>query len=192
MTLEEEREIWERFQRGDKNALSVLYRQYASLLFAYGMKIGQDKELVGDCIQDLFVYLYDKRKNIAVPVNVKAYLLLSLKRRIIQQIDGESKNNEKVFSLDAGDIRNFNISFDLAETLENSDMKEDQIRALQKAIQTLSPQQREVLYLRYFNKLSVGEVAEVIGKSKQTVMNVASTAISRLREDKMLSDIFSW
>jgi RNA polymerase sigma-70 factor (sigma-E family) len=50
------------------------------------------------------------------------------------------------------------------------------------AFAELSPQQRTVLMLRYFNDLSEAQVAEILGCSTGTVKSSASRGLAKLRE----------
>ena len=53
---------------------------------------------------------------------------------------------------------------------------------LLEAFSGLSPQQRTVLMLRYFNDLSEAQVAEILGCSTGTVKSSASRGLAKLRE----------
>lgn len=50
--------LWGLLIKGDQKALEILYQRYYSLLLNYGLRCSTDKELVKDCIQDLFISLY--------------------------------------------------------------------------------------------------------------------------------------
>lgn len=50
-------EFRNKLKNGNRTAWSAMYEQYADTLYAYGMKMAQNRELVNDCIQDLFIYL---------------------------------------------------------------------------------------------------------------------------------------
>jgi RNA polymerase sigma-70 factor (sigma-E family) len=63
--------------------------------------------------------------------------------------------------------------------------------ALLAALGTLTPQQREVVVLRYFDDRSEAEVAQLLGVSAGTVKSAASRAMARLREQPGLAALFS-
>ena len=75
---------WIRFINGSSIAFKELYDLYIDELFSYGISIHGNKDLVMDCIHDLFIDLFDNPR-MAQDVNVKYYLLASLKRRIIKR-----------------------------------------------------------------------------------------------------------
>jgi RNA polymerase sigma-70 factor (sigma-E family) len=62
--------------------------------------------------------------------------------------------------------------------------------ALLQALDSLSPQQRAVVVLRYFDDRSEAEVADLLDVSPGTVKAAASRAMARLRSDSDLIDLF--
>lgn len=52
-----DKETWEKIQQGDNQAFAAFYFDHISLLYGYGIKIVQNKELVGEYIQSLFIYI---------------------------------------------------------------------------------------------------------------------------------------
>ena len=52
--------IWESFLCGDDEAYTYIYRQYSQALYAYGMHFTSDKGLVEDCIQDVFIKIFQE------------------------------------------------------------------------------------------------------------------------------------
>ena len=71
---------------GDDDAYASLYEEYVQDLYQYGLCFTSDTELVKDCIQDLFVYLYANRSHLGVSCQVKTYLLVSLKHNICRSL----------------------------------------------------------------------------------------------------------
>jgi RNA polymerase sigma-70 factor (sigma-E family) len=64
--------------------------------------------------------------------------------------------------------------------------------ALLTALRTLTPHQREIVVLRYFDDRSENEVAELLGISAGTVKSTLSRAVAQLREQPGLSELFSY
>lgn len=54
--------LWKSFQKGDDKSFSIIYQQHIGSLLLYGSKLSHDRELVRDCIQEIFVNLFLKRK----------------------------------------------------------------------------------------------------------------------------------
>ena len=87
----DERQMWERFLRGEDQGLIYLYRKYVEDLFRYGQQFSRRYEFVQDSIQELFYELIDKRKKLSSAKSVKAYLFSSLKRKMLREIRKEEK-----------------------------------------------------------------------------------------------------
>ena len=117
-------------------------------------------------------------------------MLTCLKNKIYRQLSAQSKERSSVVRLNAEDWNDFNFTIDIPETMERTEFREDQLNALQEAINQLSPRQREILYLRYYKNLSVDEAAAVVGVSKQTVMNATSASLAKLRRNELLTKTF--
>ena len=161
--------FWEKIQQGDEEAFRQLYNEYSDLLYGYGMKIAGDDDLVTESIQSLFVYLYEKRQSCSEPQSISAYLCVALKRMLLNEL---KKTANGVF----------NLEIDIETAIVRSELEREQLEVLQKEINGLTKQQREVLYLKYYKKLNSDEIAEVMGLTSRTVYNTTHMAISRLRE----------
>jgi RNA polymerase sigma-70 factor (sigma-E family) len=59
------------------------------------------------------------------------------------------------------------------------------------ALRTLTPHQREIVVLRYFDDRSLNEVAELLGISVGTVKSTLSRAVAQLREQPGISALFT-
>lgn len=63
-------------------------------MFGYGIKLCNQKELVKDCIQDLFKNLWSRRKKLDHINSPNVYLFVSLRRKILKKKNGENRTNE--------------------------------------------------------------------------------------------------
>lgn len=174
--------FWHRIQQGEEEAFRQLYEQYADLLYGYGMKIAGNDALVTEAIQSLFVYIFEKRETCAVPQSISAYLCVSLRHMIVNELKKE--NSALLKPLDEVDANGypFHLEIDIETAIIRSELEKEQLEMLQQELDALTKQQREVLYLKYYKKLDSEEIARVMGLTSRTVYNTTHMAISRLRE----------
>ena len=71
--------LWELCLKGDMRAFRELYCRFYALLRNYGIKLLPDKSLVEDCVQDIFIKLIQNHETLSPTVNVKGYLLKTLR-----------------------------------------------------------------------------------------------------------------
>jgi RNA polymerase sigma-70 factor (ECF subfamily) len=173
-TADQNIRLWESFRKGDKEAFATLFRENYSTLYKFGNKFTADTELLEDCIQELFVELWQAKSRTPV-ISVKAYLLKSLKYKLLKAF----RKNGKVLPLyDNGDVP-FELSHEtfLISQQEDQEKKKKVIEALGR----LSHRQKEIIYLKYYQNLSYEEVSEIMNINYQAARNLLYQAIKSLK-----------
>lgn len=173
-----DKELWGLLNGTDRRrALSVLYQRHYELLYNYGMKCCGDEELVKDCIQDVFVKLH-QGKVLAPEVTVRAYLLRAFHNAFLdqQQVNGRYQDVFLEDDLQIPDSKDF---FEDSFALSDEDIR--YAKMLRDAIRSLSPNQKRLLYLHYVRKLSYKEIADAMGISVQSSMNLNNRALTKLK-----------
>ena len=169
--------LWGLLIKGDQKALEILYQRYYSLLLNYGLRCSTDKELVKDCIQDLFINLHQNTHINVTNITVRSYLLKALRNNLTYKL----ATNKEADSLDDS-VFHIPLNEDLFEQLFPKNDHDLQLaRRLLVAISQLSPNQKTVLYLRYVQELSYKEIADVMDMNIQSSMNLSSRALTKLR-----------
>ncbi|WP_236973675.1 RNA polymerase sigma factor [Membranihabitans maritimus] len=168
--------LWNSFRNGDREALSTIFRSHYSFLYQYGYKICGNSQLVEDCIQDLFLYLYETRKTLGDVTYIKSYLFKSYRRRLLKEMQiakGETVNqsHEKLV-----------VEPQEIYVLPDEDAVRKKIIA--SMINKLPPRQRELIFLRYYSDLSIDEISETLSISYRSVINTLYKAMIRLRKDQ--------
>ena len=170
--------IWNAFRNGSRDAFDYIFKHYASQLFAYGSQFTKDNELVLDCIQDLFVELWNRRQNISETTSIKFYLLRSLRRRIARTLQGikrfETISEEFSYLEDK-------INFSAEHLIVLQEANRSKKASLRKAVQELTKRQREAIYLKFYQGLNNSAIASVMDLSESSVMTLVSQAIRALR-----------
>ena len=98
-----------------------------------------------------------------MPQSISAYLCVSLRHIIVNEL---KKENGGIFrSLDDVDTNEykFDLEIDIETAIIRSELEREQLKVLQREINNLTKQQREVLYLKYYKKMSSDEIAQVMG-----------------------------
>jgi len=166
-------QLWQAFTSGDRSAFEQLYYCHINLLYDYGVRLGRDTQLAEDCVQDLFTHLWANHQKLPVVKTVKAYLLVSLKRRVYRKLSEQKKDIIKIYeTLDPG-----SYGFD-----PDTEGHAESISALRQAFARLSEKQKEVVYLRFYNQLTYEEIAEVMEVQVKAIYKLMARAITRLRK----------
>lgn len=174
-----EADLWNLFREGNKTAFDRIFDLYISQLQWYGYAICKDKNLVDDCIQELFIELWVKRAKLSATTSIKFYLLHSIRRRIMRRLKSEHWYSKIL------PVGEFNIKEVVA-------CKEDQIIAdetdgqntlwLKQMVAKLSKRQQEIIYLRYTEMLSIDQISETMNLSVKSVYSLIAKGIAALRK----------
>ncbi|MDR0393713.1 MAG: sigma-70 family RNA polymerase sigma factor [Tannerella sp.] len=173
--------IWDQFRTGDRESFSVLFETFLDVLFRYGMKFVSDQELVKDCIQDLFVKLYNNRASLASTANPKLYLLFSLKNMIIDVI----ARDKRIMYVAPEDLP-FIASYQYDD--DQDDAAEERTKEMfEQVVRMLNPRQKEAIYLRFQLGLSYEEISHLLGINYQSARNLIHRSILKIRKKMNLA-----
>jgi RNA polymerase sigma factor (sigma-70 family) len=168
--------LWQQLRTGDREAFAGLMERYYQPLFNYGTKLSTDRDLIKDCLQDLFLEFWEKHQTLSQIDCVKAYLFMSVRNNLIRRIKKEGLLTNITHD-DSFVDENISpeIQYIFAETENWQNQK------LKASIEALPKRQRETLYLRYYENLSYEEIAKVMGLQRQAVANYIQYALQKLR-----------
>ena len=170
-------QLFAAFQKGDKRAFEKIYQSYFSALVFYGFKVCPDKLLVENAIQDLFVELWRRREYISEVDNLKFYLIKSLRNQLIRN----QRHNPFDRSEDIDDFLDYLGSLSEEQSIVNRETVLARQQKIQAALEKLSPRQKEVIHLRFYQNLALDEIAELLQLPKQVIKNLLSKSYAVLR-----------
>lgn len=173
-------DLWNRFRQGEEQALYTLYEQYYHLLLFLGLKICARSEPVKDCIQQVFLYLWEKKEGLDTVTNVRSYLITSFKRRLLLHLQQEKKNNGLLATWI--DAENGDSIPSAEQLLVQQQQSKEAIGRIQQAISLLSPRQKELINLRFYEGRSYDEITELTGLTHRTVYNHLYEALKSLKQ----------
>ena len=169
--------VWFRFRSGDQAAFSEIYEEFIDSLFAYGSKITRDRELVKDCIQDIFIDLQRLNPKLQHPEYIEFYLFKSLKNAIFLRF----KESKKTESLPTDEMVIFDLHFNIEQDVFDLESDQHRIEKLKIILQTLDPQKRELLFLKFTTGLNYIEIGQLLGMNPDTVKKQVYRTLDQLR-----------
>ena len=182
MTHTSDAALWDRLRDGDKSALQQIYDREYPYLFNYGKKVFSDEHIVLDCIHDLFVDIWQRRERLGSTDSIRKYLAASLRRNVVHQL----KKTQRIKTSEGIDEIHFDLHLAIEEIIIREEMQEERAMKLKASFDQLTPKQKEILYLRFYQGLEYEQIAEVLGLQYQSLRNAVSRAIKSLRSDLVL------
>lgn len=167
--------LWNAFKEGDRDAFDNLFRRYYSMLIQYGLKLSDNNNTVEDCIQDLFIELWQSKAGTQVQ-SVKAYLLKALKYKLLKQL----KSVQHAQLTDESPGNKFEISHD--HFIINREDESGTAKKIIHAINELPARQKEIIYLKIYQSLSYEEISEVMNINYQAARNLFYQSVKSLRQ----------
>lgn len=178
-SFSEDIQLWEQLLKGDRNALSQLFRKYYTPLLNYGLKLIGREDLVKDSIQELFFVIWEQRKGLSEVEYVRSYLYLSFRRTIFRTNEVRNVRNRRDINYSRESIKEVTSQEQL---MIMNELKQEQEEQLVEALGMLSQRQQEAMFLKFYNGLSNEEIAQVMNINKQSVYNHICCAIEALKE----------
>ncbi len=172
-----EKELWDKFLTGDQNAYNQIVKIFSKQMFNYGFRLCQNEDLVRDCIQDIFLRLWNNRSGISSTDAVKWYLLKSIKTSILREGRKWQKNEM------LKDDYTFKVEFDVETKLISEIENQHLANKIKSVINQLPARQREILYLRFYEGMDLPQIALLMDISTQSVYNLLQKAYKSFRAE---------
>ncbi|WP_008583366.1 RNA polymerase sigma factor [Niabella soli] len=166
---------WTGIAIGDKDAYSNAYRKLYERFYNYGVKLVQDSGLVEDVIQEVLMMLWTNREGLPSIKNPDGYYYVLFRRALSKRAEALAKTR----SLDtAGFDPEFPADVFMIRRETDTAVREKLITA----INTLSPRQREALFLRFYEGFSYEETAAILGISVKATYKLMARSLLTLRD----------
>jgi RNA polymerase sigma-70 factor (ECF subfamily) len=162
---------------GDEDALAALYDATRRLLYGLTLRILGEAESAEEVLLDVYKQVWRKASSYAQERgNPLAWLMTIARSRAIDRLRSEYQERRRVDVLDTA--REMATAGNVEEDAAHSEMR----GVILKALETLPPEQREVIDLAYYGGLSQSEIAARLGQPLGTVKTRARLAMIKLRE----------
>jgi RNA polymerase sigma-70 factor (ECF subfamily) len=169
-------ELFVLLKQDDQHAFDEMYERYFISLLNAAFKRLQSKEDALEIVQDLFVQLYFKRRQIDHTHNLGGYLQTMLKNRIIDRFREQLVRKKHIYQLQQ---MKPDADPQAPEATMDVKMLEQKIHAV---IEQLPDKCREVFLLSRFDHLSHQAIAEKLNISVSTVEKHILKALKIVRK----------
>lgn len=164
----------------NKEEFRDLFVKYYEPLCNFADQILEDSSRAEDAVQDVFVHMWSKTKDIGALDQPKAYLFKSTRHKCIEYL--RKSSNDRALRAENERRIQMSASLNIEEEAEKHLLKQK----LYNSVRQLPPKCREVFMLSKVNGLTYSEIAEQLGISVKTVENQMGKALRTLRN--LMSD----
>ena len=171
-------DLWEAFRLGDEAAYAAIYEQHAASLYEYGLRLTQEEFLVRDALHDLFVRLWTRRDSLPRIDSIRYYLLTGLRNALLDHKRRDQRYQHVALDEEAP----FQLSFSPEAEADQQEAQQAQSARLLAAIEQLSPRQKQLVYLRYYEELEYPQIAELLAINVKGVYKLAARALDALKD----------
>lgn len=175
---------------GNDTAFDVLLARHQGKLFSYICFIVHNRDVAEDIFQETFVKaIITIRQGRYVETGKFLAWLTRIAHNLIIDFFRQERN-ENLISNDETDADLFN-NVRLAETnIEMQMVTEQTLDDVRMLMERLPANQREVVYMRYYQELSFKEIAEITGVSINTALGRMRYALLNLRRMAEKRDLY--
>jgi RNA polymerase sigma factor (sigma-70 family) len=173
-----ETEWLQRLKQGDEKALAFLMREHYSDIFNYAAKFSKDSALISDCIQEVFISLWQRRESATAILSLKYYLLRAVKNKVLKALH---VNNRTAYQADIQNGYEFFQEFSIEKKIIERQISEEKAEKVKQVLSLLSKKQQEIIYLKYYQHLDYGQIADLMSITRQSVYNLLHETIQKLR-----------
>ena len=168
-------QIWQNILRGDRAAYEQLYYEYFKKFYNYGKKFTTDIALIEDSIQDVFIEIWNKKEKMVEIESPNSYFFSAFRFILLERIQ-----NAKRSMTTQSTTEDFEFSRELEIIAGETD--EQLQKKLQEALASLTPRQREAIFLRFYEGLSYEDVATVLNITVKATYKIMARCLTSLRD----------
>ncbi|MFC3199844.1 RNA polymerase sigma factor [Parapedobacter deserti] len=169
---------WNELRAGNKEALYSLYTALYFHMVRDGLRIGADEDLTKDCINQLFLKLWERRAHLKPVAEVRGYLMTAFQHLVHDELHDRRRLGQALDHL-AAEIPKAERSYE--EILISSQHSDERRMRLGEALSKLTPKQLELIRLKFFENRTYEEIAYRESISIKTAYNTIYDAVKRLR-----------
>ena len=180
----------EMFANGNNQAFDILLDRHKDKVYNYILLIVRNREMAEDIFQETFMRAIMTIKQGRYMENGKfsAWICRIAHNQIIDAYRRE-RNEKTVSNEEYEDMDLFNDAKLCEENIEDKMVREQVLKDVNNLMLHLPDEQREVVYMRYYQDLSFKEIADITGVSINTALGRMRYAVMNMRRMAQEKDL---
>ena len=158
----EEKTIVYRLKKGDPKAFEALFNKYKNRLFLFAIKFVKSEDLASDMLHDVFLKIWEKRKQLDPEQSFNSYIHTICKNTIFNFLKYAAKKNSVRLEIIHSALEHSNV-------VENDFYFRQYEKIAHDALEQLPPRRKEVYMECKMNGKSYDETASILGISRNAV-----------------------
>lgn len=159
----------------DQQAFTLIYRRYWERLFLTAVKALRSSQEAKDVVQDVFLSLWSRRKELSIEGSLGAYLQASVRYKAIHYIEKNITRRDYLALLTEAVEDNFPPSAEI-----QLQVKQVQ-QTIRNTVSRMPPKMKEAYQLSRHEHLSHKEIAVKLGISSETVKKHIQHALQMIK-----------
>jgi RNA polymerase sigma-70 factor (family 1) len=172
---QQEKDILLELRKGNEQAFEKIYRVYRPRLFGKLMKLVKSQSYAEEILQAVFVKLWEHRKSIDPEKSFRSFLFKIAENSVYDFFRKAARNKHMASHLIA-------LSAAVDDSINVVTSNDEQLEILNKAIEALPPQRKQVFRLCKLEGKSYKEVSEDLGISVSTISDHIVKATKSIRD----------
>ncbi len=169
------------YMDGDENALAILIKRHQSKIYGFIYSKLSDRDVADDVFQDTFMKVIKTLKSNSYNEEGKFLpWVMRIAHNLI--VDHYRKNKKMPMLRETEEFSIFSVLTDSSQNIEGRMITDLIEKDLQRIVEELPDDQKEVLMMRLYQDLSFNEIAELTNVSINTALGRMRYAILNLRK----------
>lgn len=183
-STETDEQLMEALDAGDDQALAALVERYQNDIFRFCLHYLKNIEVAKEMAQETFLRIYTARSRFEVSRKFKPWMLCIARNLCLNELKRRKMVQMETLEEYASSARE--ESGEILRDPEDSPyellLTQERHRYLFGVLDALSEESREIVVLRYFQKLSAREIADIVGSTEGAVRTRLHRILKQMRD----------
>tara|TARA_B000000441_G_C21709081_1_gene331245 strand:- start:629 stop:1222 length:594 start_codon:yes stop_codon:yes gene_type:complete len=170
--LKEDLDLFQQISQGQYAALELLFNKYYNALCRFGLSYQKDINIIEEKVSDVFILLWNKRKELNQIEKPKSYIYVIAKNSL-----KKPAKSHLIFSIDTQQQRNILFSPSTEDEIIDKEQKEINAQIIQSILNSIPKKSRKIFELSRIDGFKYHEISEIMDISPRTVENHIALAM---------------